>query len=325
MTVSKKFIKSVLLISAFQFAPAVYADVSVPQHVVKQQAGGYSVQVGNVPVTSFTDGSIPLDLHSLLQRTTVQNTDKLLAEHFQANPVETSINAFLIELPGRMVLVDTGAGLILGPGNGGRLIESLATKGIQPEDITDILITHAHTDHTGGMMKDGQRVFVNAGVYIGKPDMDYLFNDENQPKAGDGKNYFAITQQTLRPYLDAGKIKPFSGTTAILPGISGTVHPGHTPGSAFYTLENAGEKITFIGDIIHAAAVQFPQPNVTIEFDENQDLAAKVRNNAFASFAGQKSLIAAPHIDFPGIGHIKRDGNSGYVWVPVTYTNRAGN
>lgn len=46
--------------------------------------------------------------------------------------------------------------------------------------------------------------------------------------------------------------------------------------------------MTFVGDIIHVAAVQFPQPNVTIAYDEDQDGAARVRNAAFAEFVKTK-------------------------------------
>ena len=49
-------------------------------------------------------------------------------------------------------------------------------------------------------------------------------------------------------------------------------------------LESKGEKITFVGDIIHVAAVQFPQPDVTIAYDEDQDGAARVRKQAFDDF-----------------------------------------
>ncbi|GAB7262845.1 hypothetical protein DZS_24300 [Dickeya ananatis] len=101
------------------------------------------------------------------------------------------------------------------------------------------------------------------------------------------------------------------------------MHPGHTPGSAFYTLTSEGEKITFVGDLIHIAAVQFPQPNITIAYDEDQDRAAGVRIHAFEDFARNKSLIAAPHLPFPGIGYVARNEHGGYAWVPVTYTDRA--
>jgi glyoxylase-like metal-dependent hydrolase (beta-lactamase superfamily II) len=88
--------------------------------------------------------------------------DALLAKNFQTNPAEVSINAFLIAMPGHKILVDTGSGQLFGPGNGGRLIESLATQGIKPEDITEVLLTHAHSDHAGGLVKDGKVVFSNA-------------------------------------------------------------------------------------------------------------------------------------------------------------------
>lgn len=321
----KKMAQSLFILSALQGVPVVYAVApAVPQHVLEQQAGGYHIQVGKVRVTSFTDGSVAQDLHKLLRHTTAENTDALLDKNFQANPVEASINAFLIELPGHRVLVDTGSGQLFGPGNGGRLIESLATEGIKPSDITDVLLTHAHSDHAGGLVKDGQRVFTNAVIHIGKPDIDFFFDKTNQRKTGYDMKYFDIAQKTLKPYLDAGKIQPFSGTAEILPGISGTVHPGHTPGSAFYTLTSDKEKVIFVGDIIHVAAVQFPQPEITIEYDEDQDLAAKVRREAFATFVKERDLIAAPHLPFPGIGHVADNGHGGYAWVPVTYTNRAG-
>lgn len=124
----KKLAISTLLTGSVLFFPAIHAVASVPQHVVKQQAGGYSVQVGDTIVTAFTDGSVPQDLHALLRRTTAENTDALLAKNFQANPVEASINAFYIAIPGHKILVDTGSGQLFGPGKGGRLIESLATQ-----------------------------------------------------------------------------------------------------------------------------------------------------------------------------------------------------
>jgi len=318
----KKFALSTLLTGSLLFYPVMHAAANTPQHVVKQQAGGYNVQVGSVIVTSFTDGSVAQDLHKLLRRTSEQNTDALLAKNAQTNPVEASINVYYFALPGHKVLVDTGSGQLFGPGNGGRLMESLATQGIKPENITDILLTHAHSDHAGGLVKDGQRVFTNARVFVGKPDIDFFFNEENQKKTGYSQNFFDVARKTLKPYLDAGKVQSFSGTEALLPGITGTVHPGHTPGSAFYTLESKGEKVTFVGDIIHVAAVQFPQPNITIVYDQDQDGAARVRNHAFADFVENRDLIAAPHLPFPGIGYVMKGERSGYAWVPVTYTNR---
>ena len=96
----KKLAISTLLTGSVLFFPAIHAVASVPQHVVKQQAGGYSVQVGDRIITAFTDGSVPQDLHALLRRTTAENTDELLAKNFQANPLKHRLTRFISPCPG---------------------------------------------------------------------------------------------------------------------------------------------------------------------------------------------------------------------------------
>ncbi len=318
----KELLTCFVMVTSFVQISAVHAQVPGPQHVLKQQANSYSVQVGEIRVTSLTNGTVPQDLHQLLKRTNPESIERLLARNFQSNPVEASINVFLMDMPGHRILVDTGSGQLFGPDSGGRLIESLGNQGIKPQDITEVLLTHAHSDHSGGLVNDDSRVFPNATIFIGKPDIDFFFNQKNQKKSGYAQEYFDIARLTLKPYLDAGKIKTFSGNEEVLPGITAVIHPGHTPGSAFYRLVSGDEEITFIGDIIHVSAIQFPNPQVTIAYDENQDQASLVRKNAFSQFAKNGELIAAPHLPFPGIGHIRKVANNSYDWVPVTYTNR---
>jgi len=299
------------------------AQTAVAAHVLVQQPDIYDLQIGNVRVTALSDGSVPQDLHTLLHRTTAQHTDELLARNFQANPVEASLNAYLVRLPGRLVLVDTGSGQLFGPGNGGKLIDALTAAGVRPDQISDVLITHIHDDHVGGLVKDGQRVFRNATVHVGKGDVDYFFDPKSQVPNGYPKKYFDEASTTMKPYLDAGKVKTFTGTQEVLPGITGTVHAGHTPGSAFFTLTSNGERLVFVGDIVHVASVQFPDPSVTIEYDQDENGAARVRQQTFAEFARTREMIAVPHLPFPGIGHVRAEGR-GYAWVPIVYTNRAG-
>lgn len=327
MHMNNRFAAALLAATLLQFplAHAQQAAVPVPSNAVQQESGSYNVRVGDIKVTALSDGTIPIDLPALLKGATPEDIDKLLMRSFQRNPLETSINVYLVKLPGHNVLIDTGAGQLFGPGNGGRLLERLAAQGLLPEDVTDVLLTHAHSDHSGGLVKDGQRVFPNATVYVGKPDVDFFFNESNQKKTGYEQRYFDIARLTLKPYLDAGKVQTFAGTQEVLPGITATLHPGHTPGSAFYRLTSAGESLTFVGDLIHVAAVQFPMPGVTITFDQNQAKAASVRKAQFAAFARERALIAAPHLPFPGMGHLRTSASGGYDWVPVTYTDRKEN
>jgi glyoxylase-like metal-dependent hydrolase (beta-lactamase superfamily II) len=134
--------------------------------------------------------------------------------------------------------------------------------------------------------------------------------------------YFDEAFKTVKLYVDAGKVQTFQGTSELMPGVTATIHPGHTPGSAFYTVQSEGQKIVFVGDIVHVAAVQFPQPAITIDYDVDQSSAAKTRQEVFATFAQDRTLIAVPHLPFPGIGHVRKVG-SGYEWVPAEYGNRS--
>lgn len=289
--------------------------------ITQQGADAYAFKIGDVRVTALSDGTVPQDLHKILQGITTEKIDTQLAHAYQSNPVEASVSGFLLEMGDSLVLVDTGAGNQFGPGLGGKLLDSLNAAGFNAEDVTDVLITHAHSDHIGGLTRDDQIVFGNATVHVGKPDIDFFLDRENAAKSGYEKLFFDQAIQVLTPYIDAGKIDVFDETTEILPGVTASLHPGHTPGSAFYTLESQGQTLTFGGDIIHAQAVQFHDPSVTIVYDVDSKMAAEVRSKAFSGFANDRDLVALPHMPFPGVGHI-REAQKGYDWVPINYSNR---
>ncbi|MBB5714137.1 MBL fold metallo-hydrolase [Sphingomonas aerophila] len=310
-----------LLLAAAVVSVPPAAAQPAPLHATAQVAANYRLMIGDARVTALSDGTVPIDLHQLLRGTTEQRIDDLLRQNFQTNPAEASINAYLIELSGRRILVDAGAGDVFGPGNGGRLPQALAAVGVTPGQITDILLTHVHSDHSGGLVRNGRMLFPNAIVHAGRPDVDFFLDAGNAKRTGYDQRYFDEARKTLGPYVDAGRVRPFEATGEILPGIVAELHPGHTPGSAFYVLTSKGERIVFVGDIVHAAAVQLPQPTVTITFDQDQDRARAVRREALTRFAADEVLLAAPHIAFPGIGHVTHDG-AGYGWIPVEFADR---
>ncbi len=286
-----------------------------------QLLGAYRLRVGDFQVTSLSDGTVPQDLHKLLKGTTSAEVDGLLDRSFLENPVEASINAFLIDIGSRRVLVDTGAGGFFGPGFGGKLLTSLAAAGYQPQQIDDILITHIHTDHSGGLVQGDRLVFPNATIHVGKPDLDFFLNPANAASSGYDQKYFDEAAKALGPYLRAGKVKTFEGRTQLFPGITAVPTPGHTPGHSFYLIESHGQQLELLGDIVHVASVQFPDPQITIVYDLDSVAAAAQRKTQFARLASERRLVAAAHLPFPGIGHIRVEGG-GYAWVPVDYIDR---
>ncbi len=319
----------ILLSTAFALMAALstpaFADTGTPAAASYQQVpDSYSFPLGDLKITALSDGTVPQDLHSLLTGTSHSHTDELLAKAFLANPVEASINAFLIQDGVRTILVDTGSGDLFGPGNGGKLIDSLASVGVKADDVTDILITHIHTDHTGGLVRDGKPSFPQATIHVGAPDLAFFLDPSNGPKMGYADRYFDEAIKTIGVYEKLGKVKTFDDGETILPGVETSLHPGHTPGSAFFTATSKDQSITFIGDVIHIAAVQFPDPNVTIVYDVRPEDAALARKKAFADFARRRELVAAPHLQFPGIGRIRAEAGGAFSWHPLEYRNRAG-
>jgi glyoxylase-like metal-dependent hydrolase (beta-lactamase superfamily II) len=202
------------------------------------------------------------------------------------------------------------------------MLANLKAAGYRPDQIDDVLLTHLHSDHVGGRVHDSKVVFPHALIHVARPDLAFFLAPANQNGVGGyDKSYFQQATAIITPYLKSGQVRPFSGETQILPGIEAIPAPGHTPGSVMYRVESQGQSITFIGDIVKVAAVQFTKPAVSITFDVNQDQARKQRLNQFAALSDKRELVAAPHLSFPGIGHIARDGN-GYRFVPVDYVNR---
>ena len=302
-------------VTALLLASAAHA--AAPQ-VKTQAAGYYRVMLGEFEVTALSDGTVALPVDTLLTNTTKAKSDKTLARNFLKSPVETSVNAYLINTGTKLVLVDTGAAGLFGP-TLGRLAESLKSAGYQAEQVDEIYITHMHPDHVGGLVANGQRVFINAVVRADLRESGFWLSQENLEKAqGDSKGFFQGAMASLNPYVAAGKLKPFDGATELVPGIRAVPAAGHTPGHTLYVAESEGQRIVFWGDLMHVAAVQFPLPGTTIAFDSDSKTAAPARIKNFTDAAKQGYLVAVAHVSFPGIGRLRAEGNA-YRWFPVNY------
>ena len=312
-----KPLKHTLLAAALAALAVSTAQAAAP--MVKTPAPGfYRMMVGDIEITPISDGTFDLPMDQFLHQKP-ELTRATLTKNFLKVPVETSDNAYLINTGSKLVLVDTGAGALFGP-TVGKLVANLKAAGYQPEQVDEIYITHMHGDHVGGLVNNGKRVFPNATVRAGKADADYWLSQANMDKApADKKDFFKGAMGSINPYAQNGKFKPIEADGELVPGVSAVAEHGHTPGHTIYAVESRGQKLVLIGDLIHVAAVQFENPQVTISFDSDEKAAYAARKKVFDDAAKHGWLVGGAHLQFPGVGHITAQ-DKGYRWIPVNYT-----
>lgn len=293
------------------FAKAPFAAVQAP--------GFYRLKIGSVEVTALSDGTIALPLAKLYTNTSEEHAQGALNDAFLPEIVPISVNAFLVNTGERLVLIDAGTGTYLGPSLG-KLVSNIEASGYKVGDIDDVILTHIHTDHSGGLMSDGKRTFPNATLRVNEGEAKFWLSPENAKTAtGIVKQHFGEADQCVTPYVRAGKFETFGDNQAPVPGLGSILYAGHTPGHSAITLESEGQKIVFWGDITHGDILQFDEPSIAIEFDIDQKAAVAARDLAFKQAVDGKYLVAGAHIAFPGVGHVRTDSTN-YDWLPVNYS-----
>ena len=309
------------LIAAALFGLAGLAGTALAEApMARTQAPAYyRMPLGDFEVTVLSDGSVKLPMGKILVDADPAKIRQGLDRAFLKDDVETSVNAFLVNTGSKLVLIDTGAAGLFGP-TLGNLLANMRAAGYRPEQVDEVYITHMHGDHIGGLMAGTSRAFPNATLRLDKRDTDYWLSEANMNAApADARDFFRGAMLSANPYVAAGKLRTFEGSTELVPGVRAQSAYGHTPGHTVYVVESKGEKLVLLGDLMHVAAVQFENPGVTIQFDSDQAAAARQRQAVFADAASKGYMIGAAHLSFPGIGRL-RGAASGYTFIPLNWS-----
>jgi len=318
---SMRFAAALLAALTSFVAGANAALPAEPQHH-DQVPGFYRLIVGDLEVTALFDGTGVFDPHWLnATKATMDGVVKAMQE--DPHLLDVADTGFLVNTGKQRILVDVGAGTWWGGGAFGRLAGSLRSAGYVPEEVDIVLVTHLHSDHVGGLTThDGKRVFPNADVYVAKAESEFWLSPDIAAKAPkDAQPFFESAQAIAAPYIKAGKWHTFSGSEPIVDCMQLVPLPGHTPGHTGFEFSSRGQHILFWGDIVHALRVQLQHPEVTAVLDIDQTGAAATRHQSLARLAREDVLIAGPHMNFPALGRLRKEG-SGYGWAPVVFTDQ---
>jgi len=284
--------------------------------------GFHRLKVGDVEVTTLYDGTGQFELQWLRGKESLMTA---ISSKAQKEPqfLAGFESAFLVNTGKQLILVDAGSGEWFGGGAFGRMEKSLRSAGYTLEQVDLALITHLHSDHIGGLTtRDGKPVFPNVEVYVAKAESDFWLSPETAAKAPkEAQEFFQAAQAISEPYIKAGKWHTFGNSDQIAEGIKIVPLPGHTPGHTGYEFSSKGQKILFWGDIMHAQNVQLKHPEVSVVFDIDPAAAVAVRTKLLPTLVGGNVLIGGPHMPFPAIGRLQKEGNA-YGWAPVVLTER---
>lgn len=283
-----------------------------------QAPGFYRQKLGDLQIVALSDGTHPFPVDTVFRDISKEEIRRDLDREFLEPPVQGSINAFLVDTGSKRILVDTGAGVLYGDCCG-KLLANLRTAGYAPEQIDEVLLTHLHKDHVGGIVSNGRMTFPNAVVRVNEIEANYWLDPDNKAQAPAFlASFFDAAAASVAPYVAAGRFRTFRGEATLAPGIRAVPMPGHTPGHTAYLIESGNAGLLAWGDIVHVAAIQLQDPDATVQYDSDADAARRTRRDTLKRVADNRYLVGAAHIAFPGLGHLRRDGEQ-YDWVPVNY------
>lgn len=267
------------------------------------------ITVGSFTVISLRDGEISLPSEVLLNLTKKEEISILES---QEKACHTNFNAFLVQDNERTLLIDTGCRDLFGL-SCGFLVQALEEVGITPSDITDLFLTHMHPDHIAGAIDaKGNAIFKNASLKVTENDFNFWMRDDFAEQRVNGIHFANLAKAVFSAYGE--RCETLLPETDIISGVSVLDLPGHTPGHSGFRIDSLGSAFVHMGDILHVPNLQLANPDVSVVFDIDPEVALGTRKTVFDMICSDKILCSAGHVILPRFGYLEAIG-SGYRFL----------
>lgn len=272
------------------------------------------VALGDITLDVVSDGSLTLPGSFIFEPMPQDALLPVLKRLGQSPDTLTPpCNVTLMRHGDRVVLFDAGSGSDFSP-NSGILQDSLDAIGVTPEDITDIVFTHAHPDHLWGVLDDfDDPLFTNANYMIGKAEWDYWMNPNTVDEIGEARASFAVGAKRRLEMIE-DQIAFFNDGDEIMLGVAARATYGHTPGHMAIEVRQGSEAVMILGDCIGNDHIAFARPEWLSGSDQDPEMAAATRLSLLDQLSLEKTRVIGFHLTGNGLGYIEK-GTDGYTFV----------
>jgi len=223
------------------------------------------MKIGNYELISIEAGNLFLDggaMFGVVPKTLWQRTNP----SDELNRVALKTRSLLLQSESKKILIDTGIGSnwdskfqkIYSVNENNLLYESLKINEINPAEITDVILTHLHFDHTGGSVNfinsKWEPAFPNANYYIQKKHFDLAMNPTEKDRA-------SFIKERFIPLIENGLLKFIDGEAMFDDYISFIQSNGHTNSMQLVKISDSSKTLLYSADLFPFAS-HIPLPYI---------------------------------------------------------------
>ena len=282
----------------------------------------YALKVGEIDVMVVSDGVLSLPGEMLGYNIDPAVRGTWLENNFlPPDTLEWALNAVVIKSGDRTILIDAGLGADpdLNLPRAGRLIQRLEAAGIDLPTVTDVVLTHLHMDHIGGLLADGvkDRLRPELRIHLATAEAEFWASPDFS-RVSMPPGFPDALRRTAKRFLNeyGSQLRPFETDCEVAPGLLVQRTGGHTPGHSVVRLASRGDRLTFAGDAVFQ--VGFEHPDWFNGFEHDPEEAARVRVRLLRELAANRESLVATHLSFPSVCHVAVDGDA-FRWVPGSW------